>query len=87
MQSNYKYGTLADGVPVVVSIATNTLPIVVTLASAAGARKLRIRTLTEYFQPPYDVDGTTATQLVLTIGASVADLEITGQAGDTWSVR
>lgn len=78
--------TLTDGVPLPIKMQGMPQPCVVTLKSAAVARKVEFSTDggIEYFQPDYDV--TTPTMIVVGSDLVLTHIKVTGQAGDTGSV-
>ena len=60
----------------------------ITFKSSDVTRKIELSTDggSEFFEPNYDGQGVTATQIVLTITATASDVRFTGVAGDEWVI-
>lgn len=81
-------GSIISGIPVVIGFQDwFALPATTTLKSGAAGRLIEYSTDggVEYFTPTYD--RTSATMLISIANARLSHIRITGQAGDTWSVR
>ncbi|MDB5777595.1 MAG: hypothetical protein JWP38_3728 [Herbaspirillum sp.] len=89
LTTNFDSGTIDASTVAIVPAAIHgcQMPLTATLKSAAGGRAIQLSTDggVEYFTPT--VDTTSATMLIVIIGAPVSHIKFTGAAGDTWSVR
>lgn len=64
----------------VISMAGAPLPCTITFMTAAGNVKVRTKPGATFFQPTYDSQGTVAGQIVVTLGATVHEVQFTGVA-------
>lgn len=79
-------GTMAAATETVSGVGLS-IPSVCTLLTAAGSIKIRTIAGGQFFSPVYDAQGTIAGQIVLTLTASVYEVQFNGVPGtDKWSI-
>jgi hypothetical protein len=87
MAGKFAGGILLNGSPLVIPMIGAPLPCTVTLKSAAAGRKIEHSTDGGAELVTTDIDVTSATMLVSVFTTTVANVVLTGAAGDTWDIR
>lgn len=79
-------GVLA-GSTLVITLGGHPLPCTVTLASTSGTRSINLSTDNgvNYFLPTYDANVTN--MINVAVRAPITNVQLTGNAGDIWSIR
>lgn len=81
-------GTLDSSGTWTAGIANATLPGTLTFTSTATSRKLELsQDGINFYTPTYDVQGTTAAQIIVAFNAPCAQARFAGTPGDVWILR